>query len=382
MGRRNMNIKMLKESNKIIFECISGSQAYGTNIATSDTDYRGIFKHEIKDIVTFQGYPQQISDEKQDITYYEMGRFFNLAADVNPNIVESLFTPADCIKICTLAMQKIIDNRHLFISKKAKHTFGGYAFAQIKKAKGENKWINRPITEKPNREDFCWFIDVSDYLHFSETIKTFPGMYMSDIKQFPFRPVKLSEHKVIDLSKHNIAGLERVPNVYRMYHYGWDKDTNKLNGVFKNGQIVCSDIPKDDEWTKFVGLLIYNEQEYEKAMKDYHNYNEWKKNRNEARWIHQESGELDYDCKNMMHCIRLLLSCINILNYGEPIVRFTGEQLVFLRDVRAAKFPYETLIKYAEDLIAHLDSIYESSTIPHSTDVNKIDELYKEIMLG
>nr|WP_284452530.1 nucleotidyltransferase domain-containing protein [Parachlamydia acanthamoebae] len=38
-----MDLKELKESNCIIFECISGSKAYGLSTETSDEDIRGVF---------------------------------------------------------------------------------------------------------------------------------------------------------------------------------------------------------------------------------------------------------------------------------------------------------------------------------------------------
>jgi uncharacterized protein len=367
-----MNIKYLKDNNKIIFEHIAGSHAYGTNIASSDEDIRGIFKLDLNELITFRGLTEQCSDEKNDITYYELGRFFKLAAEGNPNIIEEFYHPEDCIRICTPIMQKVLDNRHLFISKIAKFKFGGYAYNQIKKAKGENKWINRgdDYKEKPNKEDFCWLISLKGYVDLLESGE--------DIDSAPFRPIKITDYAhEVNLNNYHAAQLEHVPNVYRLYYYG-----EKSKGIFRDGQIVCESIPFNHEWEKLDSLLIYNEQEYEKAMKDYHNYNEWKKNRNDARWIQQESGEIDYDCKNMMHCIRLLLSGANILINGEPIVRFSGEQLQFLKDIRAAKFKYEYLIKYAEDKMLELDSLYTSSTIPHHTDVNKIDQLYKEIMLG
>ena len=64
-------------------------------------------------------------------------------------------------------------------------------------------------------------------------------------------------------------------------------------------------------------------------MIDWKNYWTWIKERNPNRWIAQEKGEINYDTKNMQHCIRLLLSTKNILTKGEPIVRFEGDTLAF-----------------------------------------------------
>ena len=49
--------------------------------------------------------------------------------------------------------QKLRDNRSLFLSTKAKHTFSGYAFAQLKRIKNHRKWIMFKA-ERPKEEDF------------------------------------------------------------------------------------------------------------------------------------------------------------------------------------------------------------------------------------
>ena len=38
-----MDISTLKQSGSIIFECISGSKAYGLDTPASDTDIRGVY---------------------------------------------------------------------------------------------------------------------------------------------------------------------------------------------------------------------------------------------------------------------------------------------------------------------------------------------------
>ena len=135
-----MNIETLKKSDMIIYETLVGSRAYNTYVETSDFDYRGIFVVPLNKRISLKQPLTEIGQEKpEDIKYYEVEKFLTLAQDCNPNIIELLFMPKDCIKVCTPIMQKILDNRHIFISKKAFHTFGSYAFSQIKKCRGENK---------------------------------------------------------------------------------------------------------------------------------------------------------------------------------------------------------------------------------------------------
>ena len=75
---------------------------------------------------------------------------------------------------------------------------------------------------------------------------------------------------------------------------------------------------------------LYNEPGWKQALADYRNYWTWRRERNDARWQQQERGGLDFDAKNMMHTVRLLLSGRSLMQSGRPIVRFEGDQLELL----------------------------------------------------
>lgn len=367
-----MNIEEIKKNNSIIFECIAGSQAYGTNLPTSDIDIRGIFIADKNVHLNLFDTPQQISDTTNDTTYFELKRYFALAADVNPNIIELLWTPNDCILKKNEQMDMILKNRHLFINKKAFHTFSGYAYAQIKKAKGQNKWINNPQPETiPNKLDFCWYVDLFNQSMELAKSSIAPSDFNSYSDAFPMRPTKTS---TIDLSVCDVAKMEHMENVYRLYRNG--------SGVFRgeSQNLVVTSIEKSREFTDLIGLLIWNEQAFDSAVRDWKNYWEWKKNRNESRYLDQEKGLIDFDSKNIMHCVRLLKSGKNILENGEPIVRFEGEDLKFLRDIRAGKYGYDYLMQYVEESMKELEIIKDKSSLPHSANMNAINKLYLEII--
>lgn len=359
------SIEELKASGRIIFECISGSHAFGLSTPKSDIDIRGFYVNPYTEYLGLNEPAGQVSNEKNDITYYSLRKGFELLMTANPNMIELLWMPEDCVKIQTPLMTKLIENRNLFISKKCFHTHSGYSFAQIQKAKGQNKKVHNPQPEeRPKKEDFCWIID-------STLIKGLP----LDPPILPARPRSLKDVG-IDLSKYHVAALEHVPNTYRLYFYN-----DKAKGVFRgDDMLVCESIPLDDEIQRFVGLLIYNQHEYEKAVREWHSYWDWMKNRNESRWIDQEKGKLNYDQKNMCHCLRLLISGENILRHGFPIVRFEGEQKDYLMKIRAGDFKYEELMEEVEKRMAGLEELYKTSTIPHSVNVPKIDRLYRELI--
>ena len=126
-----MNISYVE--NRTIFECIVGSQAYGTNNELSDLDYSGVmipgkeYFLGLKNFEQFQGY------ENLDKTIYDIRKALNLIADNNPNMLDLLYTPERCVVKTTKYWEKVLEHRDLFISKKCKFTYAGYSFAQIKR---------------------------------------------------------------------------------------------------------------------------------------------------------------------------------------------------------------------------------------------------------
>ncbi len=152
-----LNIESIKTHNLLLFEAISGSRAFGLATETSDTDIRGVYYLPKEDFFGLNYIPQ-ISNETNDITYYEIGRFVELLQKNNPNILEVLASPEDCIlyKHPLMDLLKPED----FLSKLCKDTFAGYAVSQIKKAKGLHKKILNPVDkERKSILDFCFILD-------------------------------------------------------------------------------------------------------------------------------------------------------------------------------------------------------------------------------
>ena len=144
--------------NLLIYEVVSGSQAYGTSTPESDVDYRGIFKLSNEEFLTLpilikgkSEFPlREISSEDgEDSKYFELRKFLQMAGNCSPICLELLFTPKDFIKLITPIGQELINHRNIFITKKVYYSFVEYAVAQIKRAKGQNKWINCRQPETP-----------------------------------------------------------------------------------------------------------------------------------------------------------------------------------------------------------------------------------------
>ena len=95
-----------------IYECIVGSQAYGTNLPNSDTDIKGVYCQSKDDILGLK-YVEQLNPDK-DTSYYEVRRFVDLCGAANPNILEILFADEKFIKQIHPAFEIIRKNRHRF----------------------------------------------------------------------------------------------------------------------------------------------------------------------------------------------------------------------------------------------------------------------------
>jgi uncharacterized protein len=125
--------------------------------------------------------------------------------------------------------------------------------------------------------------------------------------------------------------------------------------------------------------LLYNEQAWKQALMDHQNYWHWRRERNEARWQQQERGELDFDAKNMMHTVRLLLSGRSLMEAGRPIVRFEGEQLALLMSIRAGKHTFEEIMSMAEGILADCERLKQSADLPDVCDADKAGALLQSI---
>lgn len=134
-----------------IYETVVGSTCYGLNTPESDIDIKGICIPPKEYYFGLERFEQQ--ELGKDHVIYALNKFVNLAKDCNPNIIEMLYVDDKFIRKMDKYGKMLRDNRHLFLSTKARHTFSGYAFAQLKRIKNHRKWIMFK-EERPKEEDF------------------------------------------------------------------------------------------------------------------------------------------------------------------------------------------------------------------------------------
>jgi predicted nucleotidyltransferase len=369
---------------------IRGSHAYGTNIETSDTDYAGVFIQSQEDIFGFN-YKEQINDDTNDIVLYEIKRFLELLTSNNPNILELLNTPEDCIIYKDPIFDLVLDNRDKFITKVCAKSFGGYGKMQIQKAKGQNKkqnWEKDKVTRK----------DVLDFVYVLEGPKSIPWK-------------KWNEEVEEGVYDEKFCGVVNVPNakdVYAVYYDGlarnmFSEDVNEADrenlkrfakesgkpmgfgykGLVKTseGQNVAesnalrlSSIPKDETP---ICNIVYNKDGYSEHCKDFKSYEDWLANKNDARWVDVKSHGQKIDGKNMMHSRRLMDMTREIaLGLGINVRRDNAQELI---DIRKGKIDLQTLIDQVEKEIIEIDELFKNSNLPDSVDEKIVNNLLIKI---
>lgn len=330
-----MTIQDLKNQNLILFEVISGSKSFGLDTPTSDTDIKGVF-YLPKNCFFGLNYIPQISNETNDEVYYELGRFVELLIKNNPNILEILATPDDCI----LYKHPIMERLQLqdFLSKLCKDSFAGYAYTQIKKARGLHKKIVNPMEkERKSVLDFCYIIDGNNSI-------SLPAWMASNS---------------IDQANCGLVNIPHVKGVYALYY---DATQSKgYKGIIKSelsNEVTLSSIPKGE---KEMAFLYCHADGYSVYCKQYAEYWDWVNKRNQQRYETNEQHGKNYDSKNMMHTMRLLQSAYQILSTNSLQIRVTNREELLA--IKAGTLDYDSLMQQAESLIEKIEESYTTSTL-------------------
>jgi uncharacterized protein len=329
------------DSSHLLLKCISGSQAYGLALPHSDTDIKGVFilpKNEFYGLT----YIDQINNETNDIMYYEIKKFIELLLKNNPNILELLSTPEDCVLHRHPVMNLL--KPEMFLSRLCNQTFGQYAYAQIKKARGLNKKILNPLDRKRKTIlDFCYVVKGQGSVHVAEWL-TEQGYVQED------------------------CGLVRIDHMRDMYALFHQSQTDRnFSGIFSGedaDEVSLSSVP---EGLQPKAILYFNKDGYSVYCKEYRQYWEWVEQRNEERYENTVSHGKNYDAKNMMHVFRLLNMAEEIARYKKVNVR-RPERDVLLR-IRTGERSYEDLLKQADEKIALIHQLFEKSDLPASPNI-------------
>ncbi len=330
----------------MIVKHYAGSISYGTNIPTSDVDFRGVFCADPVNIRTPWFVVKECDDEtEEDTKLFEIRHFMNLCLDCNPNIIETLHVSDSDIIFRTPAYDLLRENRSKLLSSRVAFTFSGYAISQLNRIKNHGKWLNNPQPEQPPvPKDFVSLIQ-----NFGEA-KVMPGN---------FKLVR-DNHRLVHYGSELYGVYEEAP--YKTYDDSGGLNTNYEGDRHKLGVPVM--------------IIRFNKDEYKTAKETHRKYWEWKKNRNKTRAKMEE--EFGFDGKHAMHLIRLLKMGEEILTTGEVIVKRPDAQE--LLDIRNGKWSYDEVIKFAEDKDKHIrDVLYHNTPLRKKPDIKLAAQLLMDV---
>lgn len=341
--------QLTTQPRNLLLKCISGSRAFNLNVATSDTDIKGIFVLPQKELYGLT-YTDQLSNETNDEVYIEIGRFVELLCKNNPNILELLSTPQKSILFKNPLMDLIRPED--FLSKLCLDTFAGYAKTQIKKARGLNKKINKPQErDRKSITDFCYVINGNVSISLKQWLLD-NNYYQQDC---------------------GLVSLTHFRDVYLLYHNKQISTNEKLKGIISGesaNDVQLSAVPRGIEP---LAIMNFNKDGYSVYCKEYNEYWQWVANRNDARYHITVAHGKNYDSKNMMHTFRLLNMAEEIALYKKVIVY--REDRDFLLRIRNGSFEYDELMIMVEEKIKSIEELYKTADLPETPDVLKAESL-------
>lgn len=338
-----------------IFLTVHGSRAYGTHRPDSDYDLKGLVIPPREYFMGFMKNPQKvniITREPYDMVLFGLRKFMTLAADCNPNIIEVLFTDPKHHWICTPLADKLLANRRLFLSQKAKHTFSGYAMSQLKRMRNHRRWLRDPPNAPPSRKEMG--LPPKTVIP-KDQLATAQAMIQKQVDRWEW---KFTDENRADrlMLMQSIATI--LAEMSMTSDATW-KAAGRTVGFNEN----------------FLELLEL-ERKYANAKKEWKSFQGWKRDRNPARAAIE--AEFGVDLKHAYHLIRLLRMCREIITTGEVIVtRPDAEELLAIRN---GAWTADEIIDWAEKEDKAMAGLLADSPLPYESDKEALDELCRELI--
>lgn len=327
---------------RIMLLGLGGSHAYGTNNEDSDIDFRGVTLQQPSDLIGLTEFEQYV-DKDTDTVIYGFNKFVKLLLNCNPNICEIIGLNVEQFLIKSKAGQELIDNHHIFLSKRAISSFGGYADAQLRRIQNA---IARDSLDQGDREK-----------HILRSVTS----ALDDFNRRYFGKVNMvyvdSRHTNDSSADSKITGAG-----IRLYIDKSDK-TDYDTEIFL-----------DSDYKHFP-LRDYNEMLtiMRKVAHEYDNIG--KRNRK------KDDKHLN---KHAMHLVRLLMMAVDILDKRE-IITYRKDDLTLLLAIRRGDYMnadgtfsvefYEILDEYEHKL----DEAAKRTTLPDEPDMDKVGKFVEHI---
>lgn len=307
---------------KIVFLTLGGSYAYGTNVETSDVDVRGCALNSKTDILGMSSF-EQVVNTATDTTIYSFNKLIQLLMSCNPNTIEMLGCRKDHYLMMSDVGQQMIDNRKMFLSKRAVASFGGYANQQLRRL--ENA-IARDSMPQGRREE-----------HMKNSMENSMAAFEKKYSTFPKGSIKLytDESPRDDLDREVFADIQLTHFPARQFH----SMINDMTNVIGN---------------------------YEKLN-----------GRNKKK-------DAEHLNKHAMHLVRLYLMCLDILE-KEEIVTYREADREMLLEIRNGKYQnldgtyQKEFFDMVNDFEVRLDYAKKNTSLPKVPDYHKIEEFVMDV---
>ena len=408
----------LRKNNLLLYEYVRGSRLYGLDRPESDEDHGGVYIEPLEKLIgTGIGFPEDVHSDKNDDTWYSLGKYAKLLLNSNPNIIESLFVPSDKILYKNPAFDIILKNADKFITKKCFGSFAGYARTQLMRARSlkkkvvipENtpepfvidsvftfqeqgsipvtKWLEeRGLKQKycglvnvPNMScNYSCFYDFGAHTRFEYGINTF--------EKFKKAWTDESDTRFWNYVKPRILKIDRLITVrnYDDLLVIWKKH---FENFYSYRGIVKDAKEKDSKQLRLCSVkkgetpicyLNFDTNAYTQRCIKYKEWQEWLKCRNEERYQEVLDHKM-IDCKNALHCARLMTMGIEIAQGKGVIVDRRGIDRDFLMKIREGQFDYEELMKWLENKDKEMLEAMKNSTIPDEIDIDFLDSIIYQV---
>ncbi len=307
---------------RIIFLTLGGSYSYGTNVETSDVDVRGCALNSPSDLLGLTNF-EQVVNTQTDTTVYSFNKLVSLLLNCNPNTIEMLGCKPEHYFYLTNVGKEMIDNRKLFMSRRAVQSFGGYATQQLRRL--ENA-LARDKLSQARREE------------------------------------------------HIRNSMEGAVRSFKSRYTSFDKGSVQLYTAESQREDL------DREIFANIHLEGYPAREFNSMMNDLHNVladYEKLNHRNKKK----DDNHLN---KHAMHLIRLYLMCLDILEKGD-IITYREADRGLLMSIRHGEYQREdgTYRQEFFDMVSEFEKklayAKENTSLPEHPDMKKVEEFVMDV---
>lgn len=311
-------------NNNIILLGVGGSHAYGTETPTSDIDIRGITLNSKADILGLTNGFEQFINNETDTVIYSLRKIIKLLTNCNPNVVELLGLKPEHYFYLSDIGKELLNNKQLFLSKKAMFTFGSYASSQLRRLDSK---AARTLEQAEREQHILNSITNASYV--------WPDKY-DCFKDGDFVNLYLDDSELDDMDKEIFMDIRLTHYPLRDYKSMWSDMKNIVSEYGKIGH------------------------------------------RNRNAIANDKLG------KHMMHLVRLYLMCLDILE-KEEINTFRDKDHDFLMEIRNGKFldkdshPLPEFYDMVSDYEKRLKYAAEHSSLPDKPDYDAINEFLMSV---